>query len=252
MNKNTPLYSFNNHIAEAIPLTDSTMTSVRTGLEARYADRFTKYVGTSSESIKRVDEAKKVADELRTSAGVIDTQTENINELFTVAEMAVKTIDNFQRQSGKRQVNNIPLPSESIKTSAGKKLGYVKLCMKFMNAGLLHFMEQSMSLEDEVKERNNVIRAIAGEIRSVPIIGKLQELDLDDLATTDPIIDIKTDVGFTTDEEDEIKPSRSQRDSGVSMGKPPSPVQTKPSSPVVKSKDSKDSKDSKESKKSKK
>lgn len=216
MTKSVP-YSFATSSVEPIPNTDHTMTSVRSGLEARFADRFAKFAGVSSDSIKLADSAKNVASELRTSAGVIDTQIENINELFTLAELMIKTVDDLQRQSGRTQVKNMPLPSNSIKASAGKKLGYVKLCMKFMNAGLLHFMEQSMNLEDHVKERNNVIRAISEEMRNVPIIGRLQDVDLDDLHSADPVVDTKLPLE-SDDEDSDYTTKNSNRDSGVSMG----------------------------------
>lgn len=216
MTKSVP-YSFTTPSVEPIPNTDHTMASVRSGLEARFSDRFAKFAGVTSDSIKLADSAKNVASELRTSAGVIDTQIENINELFTLAEMMIKTVDDLQRQSGRTQVKNMPLPSNSIKASAGKKLGYVKLCMKFMNAGLLHFMEQSMNLEDHVKERNNVIRAISEEMRNVPIIGRLQDVDLDDLHSADPVVDTK--LPLESDDDDSDYPIKnSNRDSGVSMG----------------------------------
>jgi hypothetical protein len=186
------MWSFSKHERTDLEIPDAIMTAARSGLEARFSDRFYKFAGVTDESLKRADEARKVADGLRTSVGIIETQQENIDELFTYAEMMVKAIDNLQQQSGKKQVRNIPLPGNSIKESPGKKLGYVKLVLRFMNAGVLHFMEETMSMEDEIKSKDMIIKAIADEARAIPLIGRLQDVELDDLSSNDPIVSSRT------------------------------------------------------------
>jgi len=210
-------WEFNKHEKTTVPEIEKVTMAARTGLENKYASRFQKYVGTSDDTLKHTDDARKVVDDFRTSIGVIDTQTDNINDLFAVAEVFVKTIDDFQRQSGHRQVRNIPLPGESIKQSPGKKLGYIKLSMQFMNAGLLHFMEETLALQQEIKERDNLIRAIAAETRDIPIIGRLQDISLDDLNSADPIIDTATSYDVGNDSPRSTPDLGSKRDSGISL-----------------------------------
>jgi hypothetical protein len=218
------MWSFETHKKTELNIDNSIIMAARSGLEARYASRFTKYAGDTKDAIQKADDARKVADELRTSAGVIETQQENITELFTVAEQAVNMINDFQRQSGKKQVNNIPLPGPAIKESYGKKLGYTKLSIKFVTAGLLHFMEECINMEAELRSKDLVIRTIAEEARSVPIIGKLQNIELDDLNSMDPIVDSRSQELGLSDTESET----SVKTSTTSKTTPPSSVTTTP------------------------
>lgn len=218
------MWSFESHKRTELDINNSIIMAARNGLEARYASRFTKYAGDTADAIKRADDARKVADELRTSAGVIETQQENITELFTVAEQAVNMINDFQRQSGKKQVNNIPLPGPAIKESYGKKLGYTKLSIKFVTAGLLHFMEECINMEAELRSKDLVIRTIAEEVRSVPIIGKLQNIELDDLNSMDPIVDSRSQELNLSDTESEV----SAKTSTTAQTTPPSSVSSTP------------------------
>jgi hypothetical protein len=218
------MWSFESHKKTELNIDNSIIMAQRTGLEARYASRFTKYAGDTKDAIQKADDARKVADEFRTSAGIIETQQENITELFTVAEQAVNMINDFQRQSGKKQVNNIPLPGPAIKESYGKKLGYTKLSIKFVTAGLLHFMEECINMEAELRSKDLVIRTIAEEARSVPVIGKLQNIELDDLNSMDPIVDSRSQELGLSDTESEI----STKTSTTSKTTPPASVSNTP------------------------
>lgn len=183
------------------------MASMRNGLEARYADRFRSYAGASEDSLKHADNARLTADSLRTAAGVVDTQKENIEELFMAAEMMVKMIDDFQRESGIKQIRNIPLAGASIKESAGKKLGYVKLAMKFVSAGLLHFMDISLNMNEDLKAKDKIIQAIAEHRVDVPIIGRLTEVELDELSSDDPIVETKLPIDHDDLEKEPLIPT---------------------------------------------
>lgn len=218
------MWSFESHKKTELNIDNSIIMAQRTGLEARYASRFTKYAGDTKDAIQKADDARRVADEFRTSAGIIETQQENITELFTVAEQAVNMINDFQRQSGKKQVNNIPLPGQAIKESYGKKLGYTKLSIKFVTAGLLHFMEECITMEAELRSKDLVIRTIAEEARSVPIIGRLQNIELDDLNSMDPIVDSRSQELGLSDVESEASTKTSTTDKTT----PPASVSNTP------------------------
>lgn len=194
------MWSFEPYKRQQTIIPDNIIMSMRTGLESRYAERFRGYAGTTDEAIKHTDNAKKTADSLRTAAGIVDTQKENIDELFTTAELMVKMIDDFQRESGVKQIRNIPLAGDSIKASSGKKLGYTKLSMKFVSAGLLHFMEMSLAMMEDLKEKDKVIQSIAEHRVDIPIIGRLMEVELDDIASDDPIAESKIPLDQNDDD----------------------------------------------------
>lgn len=180
---------------------NTTIMAMRNGLEARYADRFSKYAGTTDDHLRKVDRARQTTDDLRTAVGVVDTQKENIDQLFLAAETMVKMIDNFQRESGAKQVQNIPLAGESIKASYGKKLGYVKLSMKFVSAGMLHFMETALEMKADLQAKDAVIASIAEHTVKVPIIGSLTEVDFDELTTDRPIVETKLALDPDSDDD---------------------------------------------------
>lgn len=194
-----PMWAFEKFTPNPTVIPETTIMSMRNGLEARYADRFSKYAGTTDDYLKKVDQARQASDSLRTAVGVVDTQKENIDQLFVAAEMMVKMIDDFQRESGAKQVKNIPLAGDSIKASYGKKLGYVKLAMKFVSAGMLHFMEMALTMQDDIKAKEAVIKAIAEDSIEVPIIGSLVDINFDELSSDSPIVETK--IALDTDSE---------------------------------------------------
>jgi hypothetical protein len=153
----------------------------RTGIEGRYGDRFVKFNAITGETIKANDAARKTADQLKTALAVISSQESNITALFSTAEELVQGITTFQQMSGSKQVRNLPLPTEDIRASKGKQLGYVQLTMRFMQSGLIHFMEQMINATDHVSDLEALIQGIADAETEVPIVGDLQYLDLDQL-----------------------------------------------------------------------
>lgn len=203
------MWAFEKFVPTPTIIPDTTIMSMRNGLEARYADRFTKYAGTTDDYLKKADQARQVSDNLRTAVGVVDTQKENIDQLFLTAETMVKMIDNFQRASGSKQVQNIPLPGESIKSSYGRKLGYVELSMKFISAGMLHFMETALEMKDDIKAKEAVIKAISDERMDVPIIGSITDISFDDLSNDGPIVETK--IALDTDSDNDSNPSLSDK-----------------------------------------
>lgn len=239
------MWEFEKYTSTPAPIPKSAIMTARSGLEARYADRFNKYVGTTDENLRWADKARSTTDSLRTALGVIDTQKENVEELFIEAEMMVKMIDDFQRESGVKQVRNIPLAGESIRTSPSRKLGYVKLSMKFIAAGMLNFMETALSMEHDIRQRDMIIKAIGDEHVDVPVIGRLTEINPDDMSSDGPIIETKIPLDVSSDTDSvtgsgstaPTTPSKTPvKDASLakkgSPNKTPPPV-LRPSTPVV-------------------
>lgn len=195
------MYSFRRSDTKT-PYTLDNIMAAKSGLEGRYASRFVKYAGTSQKSLTDIDTAGKVADNLHVSSSVIDTQTSNINLMFVVAEAVVKKINAFQAESGENQIQNIPLPTDLVRASYSKKMGYVKLVLEFVGEGLEHFMEQALNLEGALRNRDKVISEIAAYHREVEMVGELSEISLEDLAMPGPI-NIET---YTSQPADPISP----------------------------------------------
>lgn len=197
------MWSFQRFTPSKVEIPETKMSNMRAGMEARYSDRFEKFVGTTDDYLKKADAARATTDTLRTAVGVVNTQKENIDELFTAAELMVRMVNDFQRQTGSKQVNNIPLASDSIRSSPGKKLGYVKLVMKFISSGMLHFMEVALEMGADIKAKEAVIRAIGEDAVDVPILGRLNDIEIGDLSDDSPIVETKIPLD-TSSEEDSI------------------------------------------------
>lgn len=194
------MWKFESFTASKTEIPETKMSHIRAGMEARYSDRFEKFAGTTDDYLKKADAARQTTDSLRTAVGVVNAQKENIDELFTAAELMVRMVNDFQRQSGSRQVHNLPLASDSIRSSPGKKLGYVKLVMKFVSSGMLHFMEVALAMKDDIKAKEAVIKAIGEDAVDVPILGRLSELDIGDLTNDAPIVESKLELESSDDD----------------------------------------------------
>lgn len=214
------MWAFEKFTPKPTVIPETTIMAMRNGLEARYADRFTKYAGTTDDYLKKADQARQTADNLRTAVGVVDTQKENIDQLFLAAEMMVKMVDDFQRESGSKQVRNIPLAGESIKASYGKKLGYVKLSMKFVSAGLLHFMETVLTMQDDLRAKEAVIKAIAEDSIEVPIIGSLTDVNFDELNSDGPIVESKVALDSDSDSDSIISTGKTSTNASTPSATP--------------------------------
>lgn len=205
------MWSFQSFTPSKTEIPESKMANIRAGMEARYSDRFEKFVGTTDDYLKKADAARQTTDSLRTAVGVVNTQKENIDELFAAAELMVKMVNDFQRQSGSKQVKNLPLASDAIRSSPGKKLGYVKLVMKFVSTGLLHFMEVTLAMADDIKAKEAVIKVIGENSIDVPILGRLSDLDIEDLSDESPIVESKLPLS-ELDEDDSLLAELSKTD----------------------------------------
>lgn len=180
------MYSFK-HIDTTTPYTIDNIMASRSGAELRYSNRFLKFAGTTTQALNNIDNAGRVTEDLNTSEGIIEGQKENINKLFFVAEEVIAKINMFQTQSGETQINNIPLPTEGVRAGYGKKMGYIKLALEFVSAGLEHFMEETLLLAEALKDRDMVIARIAHQHREIEPVGQLSEVTPEDLVSGEPI-----------------------------------------------------------------
>lgn len=173
------MYSFRK--AQIQPELNIDTIMAKTGNEMRFKSRFVKYAGTSETFNISVDKTGNAIDDLRTSAGMITEQKKGIDILFHKSEVAVNAINALEKESGKKQVDNLPLPTDIIRASYGKKLGYASLIIEFLTSGLTHFMEETLNLEDALQSRDATISRIAAQIPSVEIIGAFEEINISDL-----------------------------------------------------------------------
>jgi hypothetical protein len=165
----------------------SAIMNGHTGTEGRFASRFVKFAGTSETFTKSIDVAGQAIDDLRQSSGMIQEQKKGIDKLFLLSERAIQAISLLEKESGVHQVDNIPLPSDPVRQSYGKKMGYVSLAISFLNEGLLHFMEETINLQTALDSRDRTISQLAGQIPSVELIGAFEEIALNDLVNTKPV-----------------------------------------------------------------
>jgi len=78
-------------------------------------------------------------------------------------------------------VRNMPLPSTAIKESPSQQLGYVQLTMRFLQAGVVHFMEQMDEATERIEHLEKLLEKLAVYDQDIDIQGELQPLDLDQL-----------------------------------------------------------------------
>jgi len=171
----------------------SEIMATQNGSESRFGSRFVKYAGTSETFNKSVDQTGNGINDLRSYAGMISEQKKGIDRMFLLSERAILAITALEKESGVKQVDNIPVPSDLIRDSYGKKMGYTSLAMGFLSEGLLHFMEETINLQEALESRDRTISALAAQIPQMEILGKFEEITLNDLNNQPP-----TDVSSYT------------------------------------------------------
>lgn len=179
------------NIPPALDLTD--IMAVQSGAESRFGSRFIKYAGTSETFNKSVDATGTGIDDLRSYAGMITEQKKGIDRMFLLSERAITAISTLEKESGVRQVDNIPIPSDIIRNSYGKKMGYTSLTMGFLSEGMLHFMEETIHLQAALESRDRTISALAAKIPQMEVLGQFEEITINDLTGQVP-----TDVSSYT------------------------------------------------------
>jgi hypothetical protein len=178
----------------------------RSGLEARYSNRFAKIENSSSNVIKAIDSIGNVADQLKTARAIVSTQETNIKALGSTAEEMICGLNTFQDMSGVSLVKNIPVPSADVKASYGKTLGYVQLTMRFLQSGMLHFMEETINAKIRIADLEKIVSQVADYEGEVTMIGELQSLDIDQLERVKTLTSTKIDHDETSESEDEPTP----------------------------------------------
>jgi len=179
--------------------------STRSGLEARYSNRFAKIENSSGNIIKAIDSIGNVADQLKTARAIVATQETNIKALGSTAEEMICGLNTFQDMSGVNLVKNIPTPSAEVKASYGKTLGYVQLTMRFLQSGMLHFMEETLSAKQRIADLEKIINQVADYEGEVTLIGELQSLDIDQLERAKTTVST-TNKDDSSDSEEESTP----------------------------------------------
>jgi hypothetical protein len=169
----------------------STIMSTAQGVESRFGNRFIKFAGTSEKFTQSADLTGNAINSMRESAAMITEQKKGVDRIFLMAERAINSISNLEKDSGKNQVKNLPIPSDAIRASYGKKMGYSALTMEFLTDCALFFMEEVINLEEALTSRDNTISKLAASIPDQEIIGAFEEIDLNELSSV-PQVDTST------------------------------------------------------------
>jgi len=151
------------------------------GLEARYLSRFQKLSPASGKTIKDYDSAGNLTEHLSSARASIKTQEQNVAKLFGTAQELVAGIDTAQQMFGHSFVRNMPLPTSAIKDSPSQQLGYIQLTMRFLQTGVIHFMEQMVDAQARIEHLESMMGKLAEYDEEIGILGEMQDLDLDKL-----------------------------------------------------------------------
>jgi len=151
------------------------------GMEGRYLNRFAKIQQQTGASIKNYDSAGNLTEHLQSAKASLRSQENNTKQLFATAQELIIGIDTSQQMFGHTFVRNMPLPSVAIKESPSQQLGYVQLTMRFLQAGVVHFMEQMSEATDRIEHLESLLAKLAVYDEDIDVLGDLQSLDLDKL-----------------------------------------------------------------------
>jgi archaellum component FlaC len=151
------------------------------GLENRYLARFTKLRPQTGENLKNIDSAGNLTEHLTQARASLKTQNDNIQKLMSTAQELIAGIDTTQKMFGHTYVRNMPLPNQDILQNRSKQWGYIQLTMRFMQAGIIHFMEEMSDATERIEQLERVISRLAPYDEEINILGELQSVDLDDL-----------------------------------------------------------------------
>lgn len=204
--------------------------ATRTGIENRYGSRFAKIGGATATTIKAQDAAGQTVEQLKIARGVIEGQEKSVSQLFTTAEEMVRGIDTFQQMAGINLIKNLPPPSQEIRSSNGKRLGYVQLTMRFLQAGFLHFIEETLNAKSSLEEKNSFIAQVAQYNEDVTLLGELHHLDIEDLENSTEVTSAGRTV-LVSSETGKISEANNPPTPPVS----PPPNEVKKEKPTVKS-----------------
>jgi len=148
-------------------------------MESRYTNRFRSIDEKTGTQIKNRDSAGNLTEHLTQAKGSISAQQKNIQDLFSTSREMITGINTHQSMMGTELVKNIPLPGQQIQQSPANQLGYVQLSMRFMQAGLLHFMEQVVNAQGRIHELEKTIERLAEYDEEISVLGQMNTLDVD-------------------------------------------------------------------------
>jgi len=208
-----------------------------------YSKRFVRFGGPTATSIQAISESGNLTESFKQAKAVADTQRENLRSLMNTTEEMIAGLTTFQQNADVNMIKNIPLPTREIKESAGQSFGYVRLSLRYLQAGFLHFMEQSMVTQQRLEELEKHITKIAGYNEEVEIHGELVNLDLNELESMISESNHTTSTPPPTPPQPQkaaLQPALAVKQKEVTGRSTPSPTETK-----TKQKDTRESKDPK-------
>lgn len=150
-------------------------------MESRYLNRFQTIKEKTGEQIRNRDAAGNLTERITHAKGSIEAQKQNTRDLFSTAQEMIAGINTHQGMIGKEMVKNMSLPTDKIKASPSSQLGYVQLTMRFLQAGVLHFMEQTYNCQQRISELEADIARLASYDTEIDILGHMVTLDIDTL-----------------------------------------------------------------------
>jgi hypothetical protein len=154
-------------------------------MESRYLNRFRSLGEKTGSQIKDQDSAGNLTERLTHAKGSISAQQQNIAELFGTAQEMITGINTHQQMIGVEMVRNIPLPTDKIKAQPSNQLGYVQLSLRFLQAGVLHFMEEMYNAQGRIQNLEDTISKLAAYDMEVDVIGRMNAIDIDSLELLD-------------------------------------------------------------------
>lgn len=155
-------------------------------MENRYINRFKGIGATSAETIKSIDTSGNLTERLREAQGSLRTQSENTKKLVATAQEMITNITTFQDMVGRQYVVNLGAPTPEIMASPGKQLGYVQLVMRFLQAGMVHFIEELHNAGHRIDTLEKHIGRLAMTDQEIDYLGELQSLEISDLEAPAP------------------------------------------------------------------
>lgn len=196
-------------------------------MESRYTNRFRGISEKTGEQIKNHDSAGNLTERLTNAKGSIAAQQRNIADLFATAREMITGINTVQSMIGVELVKNIPLPGLVITESAANQLGYVQLTMRFMQAGLLHFMEQTHDAQVRISQLEKMIEKLAEYDSEVDMIGLMKTLDVDSPELSQPVSEPISPPQSVVSTGSSKASTPIQKQSGIKQTPTLKPVQTK-------------------------
>lgn len=149
--------------------------------ESRYSGRFGTLKRQTGESIKNIDSAGNLTEHLQGARASLAAQEKNSRTLFNTACELVAGIDTSQQMFGHTFVKNMSLPPPSVQDNPSKQLGYVQLTMRFLQAGIVHFMEQMSEASDRIETLERHLSRLAEFDQELDLLGEMESFDLEQL-----------------------------------------------------------------------